>query len=451
MFNQNMQMRINMNETLNTMAEEMIGNIDEAINRQLNAVLHHQAFQNLESAWRGIHLLTASIEKTQRVKIRFLPLAFRELAKDLTGVAEFDQSSLFKKVFTEELDQAGGEPFGLLLGDYYISNRIDSTNGDSIETLKKLAEICAAAFVPFITSISAVFFELDSLSSFQSTLNIDRLFESEFYHRWHKLRREENSHFIGITMPRMLMRQPYNANGVFLKQKSFKEIITCHDDYLWGNASYLYASVVIKSFEQTGWFMNLRGIAAEKNTQQFLSDNRASFISNPKNLNQKIITECLITDNEEKILSDVGFIALRDHRLAEQAIFYSSQSIKFAKHASNDVEYTQARINTMLHYILCASRFAHYIKVIIRDKVGAFISVEECQSFMQRWLNQYCSSAKEQSVEAIMKKPLVNANVTVKEMGGTAGKYFCAMSISPHSQLDDIHSELRLVTNVRLT
>jgi type VI secretion system protein ImpD len=251
-------------------------------------------------------------------------------------------------------------------------------------------------------------------------------------------------------LPRILIRQPYNTNGIRLAQRSFKEILLSHDDYLWGNACYAYASIVIKSFEQTGWFMNMRGVGQEQFSSEQLTTIRDRFISNKNTFSEKIITEFLVTDAQEKMLNDAGLISLKDHRLAKKAVFYSSQSIKLPKRSANDMDFTQSRINTMLHYVLCASRFAHYIKVIIRDKIGSFTSVEDCEAFMTKWLSQYCSSAKGQSLISIMKSPLTGADVSVREITGNPGKYYCAMSISPHSQFDDIQSQLKLVTNVRL-
>lgn len=430
-----------------TIIQESIGLIDEVMNRQLNRVLHHSAFQQLEAGWRGLTMLVSQVKKNQRTKVRYLSLSLKELAKDLSNAAEFEQALLFQKIYSNELDSPGGEPFGLLLGDYYVSHSRNKI--DAIDVLERMSQICAAAFVPFVTGVHPNFFELDSFSELQPTMNLERLLSSDTYHRFHRLRKSENAHFLGLVFPRFIIREPYNANGISFQQRRFKESVNCHDNYLWGNAVYAYGSVAITAFEQTGWFMNMRGASQNESASSLLNLPRVAYASTKMDM-VKLTTECLVMDAQEKRFNDLGFIALKDHLLSERAVFYSSQSVKLPKRTRNERDDASAKINSMLHYVLCASRIAHYIKVIIRDKIGSFTNVQACETYLTHWLSRYCSSAKGQSLASIMKNPLTRADVSVSELVDSPGKYYCAMTISPHSQFDDMQSQLRLTTNIKL-
>ena len=434
----------------NTIAEETIGRLDRSLNRQLNRVMHHEAFQRLESAWRGLDLLVTAVSKSQRTKVRFLHLPLQALGKELANTSDFEQSLIFKKIYTEELDSPGGEPFGLLIGDYYFSHKPTKQVSDPMGCLEELAKIAAAAFVPFVSSVGPEFFGLESFAELQGHINFERLFQTKEYHRWHRLRQSDNAHFLGFTLPRLLMRRPYGKATFSAKQRLFNEDTQHHDDYLWGNACYAYAAVVIKSYEQSGWFMNIRGASVGTDSPSMFDMPRDYFKCDPQQTIPKIVTECLITDTQEKRFNDAGFIAVRDHHWAGKSVFYSSQTVKLPSHNLQNLDKANAKINAMLHYVLCASRFAHYIKVIIRDKVGSFTHVEACETYVTRWLSHYCSAANGQSLEAIAKTPLTQADVSISEVAGSPGKFYCNMAISPHSQFDDIQSQLKLVTNVRM-
>lgn len=433
-----------------TLAEETIGQLDRLLNLQLNRVMHHNAFQRLECAWRGLDILVSAVTKPQRTKVRFLHLPLKALSKEISNASDFEQSALFKKIYTEELDSPGGEPFGILVGDYYFSHQGNASVSDPMGCLEELSKVSAAAFVPFVTSIGPEFFGLESFTELQPTMNLERLFQTQEYHRWHRLRQSENAHFLGLTLPRILMRKPYGKAAFSAKHRLFKEDTQRHNDYLWGNACYAYAAVVLKSYEQSGWFMNIRGASVGHDSPSMFEMPRDYFKSDKHHTVPKIVTECLVTDTQEKKFNDAGFIAVRDHHTAGKSVFYSSQSVKLPQRNQPNFSQANAKINTMLHYVLCASRFAHYIKVIIRDKVGSFESVETCETYITRWLSNYCSAANGQSIEAITKTPLTQAEVSISEIAGSPGKYFCDMAISPHSQFDDIQSQLKLVTNVRM-
>jgi type VI secretion system protein ImpD len=437
-----MQKRIESHTDTITQAEEVMGYCDRLLQRQLNQIMHHEAFQRLEASWCGLQLLVTAVSKPKRIKLRFLQISLKEWIKELNSTADFEQSILFRKIYTEELDQPGGEPFGLLIGDYYFSHHVNSQTGEQLGALQQMAKICAAAFAPFVTSVDAKFFGIDNFADLQSTVNFERLLTANEYYRWHKLRQDEQAHFIGLTLPRILMRKPYRVNRSSAKQRYFNETLAQHQDYCWGNACYAYASAVLRCFTDTGWFMSLRDKTNAADAPALLALTRDE---------AKITTECLITDNQEKRLNDAGFIALCDHRLSKKTTFYSNQSVKLVKNMLKEDEQINVKLNTLLHYVLCASRFAQYIKVIIRDKVGSFLSSDACETYLTKWLSQYCSSAEGQSLEALAKNPLTYADVIVSEKNGDPGNYYCSIVISPHSQFDEIRSQLKLVTNVKLT
>lgn len=419
--------------------QELIGRIDARINRQVNSILHHPVFQRLESSWRGLALLASTSTLHKQLRLRMLDVDYLTLNQDIVNSTEIEYSQLFKKIYTEELDQPGGQPFGLLIGDYYVANKTIAGARDGVEFLRQMAKIAAASFAPFVTAIDAAFFGLNSFAELQAPYKLTDLFASADYQRWQQLRQDQQAHFVALTLPRVLMRTPYNDIGIRMRHRFFKERLTEHDDYLWGNSSYIYAQTVMQSFAESGWFSKIRGNVLPASVQM------ARHYYGGQKLIPKFVTEYFISDKHEHLLNNAGFIALRDHRLAEKTVFYSSQTLKYPSQNS------AAKINTLLHNVLCASRFAHYIKIIIRDKIGKFISAEECETNLSRWLNNYCSASQTASAAALARQPLSAASVSVSALPGSSGQYFCEMLISPHTQFDDIHSQLRLLTQVKLT
>lgn len=428
--------------------QKLLSVINKRINQQVNRVLHDPQFQRLESSWRGLWYLTTVANK--QTLVRFLDADYGLISHELASAVDIEQTQLFKKIYTEELDQPGGQPFGLLLGDYYIVHKPTAQARDGIEFLRQIAQIAARSFTPFVSAIGAEFFGLENYAQLTPPYKLDSMLQAEEYHRWHRLRRDPQAHFVGLVLPRILLRTPYNAEGIKLQHRFFKEIVLSHEDYLWGNACYAYGRIAMQSFASTGWFSELQGMPLARSIG--VQWPRHYQPSDKMKLSPKLMTECVITDNYEKMLSNIGMMALRDHRYEQQVVFYSSQTVKRPPEESLlHADRSNEKTNALLHYILCACRFAQYIKVIIRDKIGKFIDADECENFVSRWINDYCSSAQGQSAEALAKKPLGAARVDVKEFPGKPGSYYCDIYLNPHSQFDELYSQLHLTTDIKLT
>ncbi len=434
----------------NQTIEHLIAMINERINRQVNCILHHPDFQRLESVWRGLFMLIQTAGMSKYVVIRFLDISYRELSKDMDQAIEFDQSQLFKKVYSNEFDQPGGQPFGVLIGDYHFSHRSKMRMQNGVDLLRKIAEVCAAAFVPFVAGVDPSLFGLDSFTEFQMPFQLNDIFQQTEYQRWKNLREDEDIRYVALVLPRILMRVPYNNNGIKMTNRFFEENVTKHTDYLWGNASYAYGCVAIQSFIESGWFADIRGYNPSVGQGGSVKLERDYFYTDKAGVMPKMSVEYAITDKQEKIFHDSGFIALRDHRWIEKSVFYSSQSLHHPKRYSTTIGQANAKISSMLHYIFCVSRFAHYIKIIMRDKVGKFINPEECERYLLLWIRKYCAASQGMSEEARARYPLSDADVKVNEQRGAPGKYSCTIHLKPHYQLDDIQSYLKLVTNVKV-
>ena len=421
---------------------ELIGLIDRHVQAQLNVIIHHPDIQKLEASWRGLAMLTQTVTKKQRVKVRFLDCALKALSNELRTINDVEQSTVFTKIYTQEFDQPGGTPYGLLVGDYAISHHINHKI-DGLWVLEQMMKIAATAFVPFVASADASFLGLDSYAEYSPVQAMAQRFSAPEYHRWHRLRKLREANFVALTMPRILMRRPYNSDGIRLRQRCFIERTIHHNDYLWGNACYAYASVVIESFESSGWFADIRAAPLNKNNPQLAATMRQNLAAKGLQHQVKTLTECAISDSVEQQMGDAGFVVLRDHHLVKKSVFYGCQSIKHSKKGSD-------KLNSMLDKLFCVSRFAHYVKVIMRDKIGSFTNVTDCERFLIQWLNQYCSSVKGQSLQAILRRPLASAKVSVQDSQHQPGKYYCTIDIKPHSYFDEMESNLIFVTQLRL-
>ena len=435
---------------LQNLIGQLSAKIDKIINSQTNAILHHPNLQRLEGSWRGLWKVICEAGSNKEVIVRLLNISARELNKDISGAVEFDQSFLFKQIYTSEFDQAGGQPYGLLIADFYFSHKATVEFPDSVNLLKDIAKIAASAFTPFISSVSSELFGQESYKDTHISLRLDNLFKQKEYIRWKTLRKQNDTRYLGFTLPRCLMRSPYNGNGIKNKNRLFKEITNNHEDYLWGNASYAYACTAINCFLESGWFAEIRGLPSATNTGGSVNLSRDYYATDKPGLRAKPSVEYTFTDNQEKEITEQGYITLQDNQLIEKGVFYSCQSIQKPINYNTEISSSNFRMSTMLHYILCASRFAHYIKIIVRDKVGSFISANECENYLSNWLANYCSDSKSASLESKAKYPLNEAQVKVTEQAGQTGKYRCQINLKPHYQLDNIDASLALVTNITL-
>ena len=429
-----------------------IASLDAAITGQVNAILHHPRFQKLESAWRGLHYLVQQAEGAENVKIRVLTVSWRDLARDAERAIEFDQSQLFRKVYSEEFDTPGGEPFGVLLGDYEIRHRLTEEHPvDDLSTLKAISGVAAAAFAPFITAAHPALFGLNEFATLEQPLNLPRTFDQLEYLKWQEFRTSEDSRFVGLALPRVLMRLPYEDDGTRADGFRFREDVTGPDreKYLWGNAAYAFGAVLIRAFAQSNWLADIRGVRRDEEGGGLVSGLPVhSFTTDKRGVAAKSSTEILISDRQESELSRLGFVPLCHCTDTDFSAFYTNQSAQKPKGYDDPAATMNARISSMLQYTLCVSRFAHYLKAIARDKMGAFSEPEECEDYLHRWLQKYVTPDSEASSEVKARLPLREARVEVSEQPGKPGSYRCTAHLWPHFELEELAATLKVTTEL---
>jgi type VI secretion system ImpC/EvpB family protein len=431
-----------------------IATIDSLLNAQINAILHHPQFQKLEASWRGLHYLVecAANEGDPKVKIKVLNCSWRELERDVESALEFDQSQMFRKVYDDQFGTAGGEPFGLLIGDYEIHPSVSASHPhDDVSVLGKIAGVAAAAFCPFIASASPSVFDLDSFEQLDAVRDLERGFGSPAFLRWRALRDAEDSRFVGLVLPHVLMRAPYSDDGSRVDRFEFVEDVAGPDrgKYLWGSAAYSMGETVIRSFAQTGWLAGIRGVQRDIEGGGLVCRLPvSSFNTDRPGIALQGVTDMVITDQLERELSDLGFIPLCQCHDREWAAFYSCQSIQKAKRYDRPAPTQNARISTMLHYMLCTSRFAHYLKILAREKIGSHIEADDCEIQLNRWIANYVTPDDRASPESKARYPLREAHVEVREVPGKPGSYASIIHLRPHFELDDLTATVSFRTEL---
>ena len=430
----------------------VIARIDELITAQVNKILHQQQFQQLEASWRSLDYLVQILEKLDdnQIKIRLLNISWQELAKDLHKATDFDQSQLFIKIYNHEFGHAGGEPFGLLIGDYYVEHSSKSAQQcHDLNVIEEISKVAAAAFAPFIMSTKPAFFGLDSFDGLARPIDLNTVFQQNDYCLWKNLQQKEEMRFIGLVLPQVLIRQPYDENYSAQLDFYFKEIITNQNKsyYLWGNAVYSFAATVMRNFSAYGWFADMHCVSSETHCS-LLELERAAFSTDNNNSAKKILTNVLITEQQEKKLNDLGFIVFSETKFGLHATFYQSPSIQKPKKHSNIHTNVNANLSSMLHYVLCISRIAHTIKVIMRNKTGTFITANDCEQYLKNWLMKYTAANIDLSPELKAKYPLREIMVSVSEAIGKPGSFLCTLYLSPHQQFNHIESYLHLTTEI---
>ncbi|MEA1649103.1 type VI secretion system contractile sheath large subunit [Nitrospirillum sp. BR 11164] len=432
--------------------DQLIAAIDALLTAQVNAILHNPRFQQLEASWRGLLQLVEASASTRAIKIRVLDVSWRELCRDFERAIEFDQSQLFTKVYSDEFGTPGGEPFGLLIGDYAVQHQRDADHPtDDVGTLKAIAAVAAAAFCPFVTSCSPALFGLDSFGDMASDVDLARSFEGHEFIRWRALREADDARFIGIALPKVMMRPPYRHDPNRIDGFRFMERTgrPGAGDYLWGNAAFAFATVVMRAFHQYGWFADIRGAPDDLNGgglvdgfpgHTFPTLGGAAAPAAP--------LDVYLSDRQEKQLSDLGIVPLSRVSYVDACVFYSCQSLHQPKVYDRATATSNARLSAMLQYVLCASRFAHYIKMIGRDKIGSFATAHDFEEHLRDWLRGYCLANDDASTSFKARYPLREAEVQVRDIAGRPGAFGCVIHLKPHFQLDDVQTSFRLVTEL---
>jgi len=424
------------------MISARVAQIDHLISLQLNEVLHHPQFQKLESTWRGLKYLLEQSETGTQLKIRILNASKKDLLRDLQRAPEFDQSAMFKKVYEEEYGIFGGEPFGALVGDYEFSK-----HPEDLELLEKVSQVAASAHAPFLSAASSELLNMDSFTNLDQPRDIGKIFDSTEYAKWKGFRESEDSKYVCLTCPRILMRLPYGKETAPVEGFNFEEGVdgTDHSKYLWGNAAFALASKMTQAFATYGWCVAIRGVEGGGLVDGLPSH---TFRTDEGDVALKCPTEIAITDRREKELADQGLVSLVHCKGTDKAAFFSIQSCNKPKLYDSDSATANARISAQLPYMMATCRFAHYLKAMMRDKIGGFMSRDECWRFLNRWISQYVTQDDKANQTTKAKYPLREARVDVEEVKGKPGVYRAVAYLRPHFQLDELNVSLRLVAEL---
>jgi type VI secretion system protein ImpC len=423
----------------------LIAEIDKKLSDQINVILHHERFQQVESAWRGLEHLVSNTETDEMLKIRVLNISKKDLAKTLKkykGTA-WDQSPVFKKLYEQEYGQLGGEPYGCLVGDYYF----DHTPGD-VELLGQMSQIAAAAHAPFIAAAAPTVMGMDSWQELANPRDLGKIFSSPEYAAWRSLRDSDDAKYIGLAMPRFLARVPYGAKTSPVEEFDFEEETTGgdHSKYTWANAAYTMAVNINRSFKQYGWCTAIRGVESGGAVEGLPVH---TFPSDDGGVDMKCPTEIAISDRREAELAAAGFMPLIHRKNTDVAAFIGAQSLQKPAEYTDPDATASARLSSRLPYLFAVNRFAHYLKCMVRDKIGSFKERADMERFLSDWIKDYVlGNPGSAGDELKARKPLAAAEVTVSEIEGNPGYYAAKFSLRPHYQLEGVTVNLSLVSKL---
>jgi type VI secretion system protein ImpC len=415
---------------------------DKELSTQLDQILHHSDFQKLEGAWRGLHYLVMNTETGPQLKIRFMQIGWTELVNDLERAVEFDQSQMFKKIYEEEYGTFGGHPYACLVVDFPFNN-----NYQEVNVLTKMTQVAAAAHAPALAQASPQLFNMQSFTEMGAPRSLANIFDSTAFASWSSFRSNPDSRYMSLMLPRVLMRMPYGRNTWPVDEFDYEEAVDGEDNskFCWGNPAYAMATRITHAFSLYSWTAAIRGVEGGG-----LVEGLPAYTFKTKNgdLELKCPTEVIITDRREKELSDLGFLALCHCKGTDYAAFFGGQTAQKPKKYNTDEANANALVSTRLPYILNCSRFAHYIKSIMRDKIGSFMSKADVELYLQNWLADYVLLSDTASQEAKAKYPLREGRVVVTDVPGKPGSYKAVLFLRPHFQLEELTVSLRLVARL---
>jgi type VI secretion system protein ImpC len=424
------------------MINRRIAELDAAISRQLNEVMHAPEFQKLEGAWRGLHYFVQQTETSSSLKIKLMNVSKNDLAKDLEKAVEFDQSQLFKKIYEEEYGTLGGKPFGALIGDYEFGR-----HPQDVAFLEKMSGVAATSHAPFIAAGSPAMFNFESFTELAGPRDLEKIFESEAYLKWNMFRKSDDSRYVGLCLPHVLMRLPYGKETVPVEEFDYEEDVDGrdHKKYLWGNAAYAFAARLTDAFARHEWCAAIRGVEGGGLVEGLPAH---TFTTDDGDIATKCPTEIAITDRRENELAKLGFIPLSYYKGTDTAAFMGAQSTQKPQLYLDDDANANSRLSAQLQYIFACSRFAHFLKVMMRDKIGSFMSRDQCETFLNRWISHYVLLDDMASQDMKAKFPLREARIEVSEIPGKPGSYNAVAFLRPHFQLEALSVSLRLVAKL---
>ncbi|UHS64085.1 type VI secretion system contractile sheath large subunit [Agrobacterium vaccinii] len=434
---------------IRSQADQLIALIDDALNGQVNAILHHAAFQAMEARWRGLAMVVREASRCPEVKVKLLNASWRELARSMERATDFDQSHLFEIIYNREFGMPGGEPVGLLVGDYTFSP--DDFEGiDSITALAQIGMVAAAAFCPFIAAAAPATVGLEDFSELSRVQDFSWLKQEKSRLRWNALRARDDSRFVGLVAPRILLRSPHKPYSRRREDPfPFREHVSEDgQSLLWGNAAFAFASVVIRNFTDSGWFADIRGVTQDEVDGGMLSPTQLPPLDlgiESNGLSAQPPVEMQLTMGQEQQFSDLGIVPVSTTYLSSMAIFNANQSLHAPGHYSKESARQNARLAAMLQYVLCASRFSHYLKVIMRDDIGQLSDAITIERKLENWLSSYTLGNDDAEAALRTRYPLRSAGIKVFEIPGKPGSFSCTVRLQPHFQLDDVSTSFHLI------
>lgn len=421
----------------------MIAEIDRKLSEQINQILHHEEFKSLEGTWRGLHHLVNNTETDEMLKIRVMNISKNDLKKTLKKFdgSSWDQSPIFRKLYEDEFGVPGGQPYGAVIADYYFSH-----HPEDVKMLGSLAQIGAAMHAPVITAAASQLFDLESWRELGDPAQIGKIFDRPEYAAWRSLRETDDARYLGLTMPRFLSRLPYGAKTSPVEQFDFEEDTdgTSHDKYVWSNAAYAMGVNITRAFKQTGWCSQIRG-AESGGIVEGLPVH--TFASDDGGVDTKCPTEIAITDRREAELAKHGFMPLSHYKNTDYAVFTGAQSLQKPQKYDDPAATANAELSARLPYLFAVSRFAHYLKVMVRRRVGSYANRADMEADLNKWINQYtCDPGSDENQKR--RYPLAAAKVEVLDVPGNPGYYTSKFYLQPHYQLEGLTASLRLTSKL---
>jgi type VI secretion system protein ImpC len=416
--------------------------LDDLIANQLNEIMHDPAFQKLEGSWRGLSYLVMNTETGVHLKLRLMNITKKELLDDLEKAVEFDQSQMFKKIYEEEYGTFGGHPYSCLVGDFEFTR-----HPQDMELLQKISQVAAAAHAPFLTAADPKLFDLDSFEHLGVPRDLAKIFESLEMIKWNSFRETEDSRYVAMLLPRVLMRLPYGANTLPAEGLNFEEDVAGADTskFCWTNPAYILGQRITNAFSLYKWTAAIRGVEGGGIVEGLPA---YTFKTTDGDIALKCPTETSITDRREKELSDLGFISLCHCKGTDYAAFFGGQTTQKPKVYNLEDANANANLSARLPYILAASRFAHYIKVIMRDKIGSFLTRDNVEKYLNTWIASYVVINDNASQPVKAKFPLREARIDVYDVPGKPGSYRSVIYLRPHFQMEELTASIRMVATL---
>jgi len=421
---------------------ERIAEIDKILTDQLNAVMHHPDFQALESSWVGLRDMVFGTETSSRLKLRLMNVTKKELLKDLETAVDHDMSVLFKKVYEEEYGTFGGNPYSVLIGDYYFGR-----HPQDMALLQRISKVAAAAHTPFITAAAPTMFDMASFTDLGIPRDLSKTFESAELATWRGFRDSEDSRYVTMVLPRYAARLPYGSKTKPVENFNFEEDVDGRDHakYLWSNSAYQLGLRITDAFAKYNWTTAIRGVEGGGKVAGLTAH---TFKTDDGDVVLKCPTEVTITDRREKELNDLGFMAIVNSKGSDFAAFFGGQTTNKPRVYNLDTANANAALSSRLPYVLAASRFAHYLKVIMRDKIGSFQTKASVENYLNNWLSQYVLLDANSTQGEKARFPLAEGRVDVVELPGRPGAFQATVFLRPHFQMEELTTSIRLVAEL---